>query len=113
MGGRSYGAMNPQGDTFMVWHEPGIYELETAVGRFVSADGELNDNQFILLEAGTEDGGLFLHQRGQAAFGNAHALYVSNDAARPDGPGGEVNEVVVRIYENPFGVTSVTDWELF
>ncbi len=113
MGGRSYGAMNPQGDTFMVWHETGIYELETAVGRFASADGELNDNQFILLEAGTEDGGLFLHQRGQAAFSNAHALYVSNDAARPGGPGGDDNEVVVRIYENPFGVTGIDTWDLY
>ncbi len=114
LGQRSYGAMNPKGEIFMFWHEPGYLGLAgTAAGRFVAADGTAyGDSSFIVMDSGTEAGGAFQHDRGQGAFGNAAAIFISHDAARPGrDPAATNTEVVARIFTNPFG-TPVTSWEL-
>jgi len=112
-GQRSFGGMNPKGETFMIWHEPGYLGINTAAGRFVSADGvPYGKSCFIVMESGTDAGGGVQHERGQCAFGNSGAIFISHDAARPGrAPGAEGTEVVARIFQNPFG-TPVTSWEL-
>ncbi|MFH1738050.1 MAG: hypothetical protein ABIH23_03510 [bacterium] len=115
---RSFAGMNPQGQVFQIWQEHGLYGInkKIPVGRFADADGNVyGDAPFVLMESGTEEGGMNENERGQCAFGNAAAIYANQDGLRPDKPADMATECVVRIFANPFGPPAGVDdgWELY